>query len=159
MEMSQKEDFNSDVRFPQSAVIPFQVIKNRIKILLITSLRTKQWIFPKGIIEKHLTPQESALQEAAEEAGVEGEVLNIKLGEYSYHKWGGICNVKVFPMHVTRVLEDWPEAEIRKRKWVSIDKAEKFISKKELLKLLKKFEENSQIILSVVTSSSSHKHL
>jgi len=157
--MKDRKKLNTDIRYPQSAVIPFQVKKHHIKILIITSLKSKQWIFPKGIIENYLTPQESALQEAGEEAGVEGNVLDIELGEYSYRKWGGICNVMVYPMLVTRVLEDWPEAEIRKRKWVSIDKAEKFISKKELLKLLKKFEENSEIILSLVTSSSSDKHL
>jgi 8-oxo-dGTP pyrophosphatase MutT (NUDIX family) len=133
-------------------VIPFQLKKNRIKILLITSLKTKQWIFPKGIIEEHLTPQQSALQEAAEEAGVEGEVLNILIGGYSYPKWGGICEVKVFPMHVTRVLDDWPEADLRKRKWVSIDKAINLINKEELQNLLRQFEENKGKIKSAITT-------
>ena len=64
--MGDKNNINSDIRYPQSAVIPFQVKKNRIKILLITSLKAKQWIIPKGIIEKTMTPQESALQEAEE---------------------------------------------------------------------------------------------
>lgn len=152
--MSQIENAHSDIRYPQSAVIPFQLKKNRIKILLITSLKTKQWIFPKGIIEEHLTPQQSALREAAEEAGVEGEVLNILLGGYSYTKWGGICEVKVFPMHVTRVLDDWPEADLRKRKWVSIDKAINLINKEELQSLLRQFEENKGKIKSAITFSS-----
>ena len=150
--MNNRNDTNNDIRYPQSAVIPFLVKKNRLKILIITSLKSKQWIFPKGIIEKQMTVQESALQEAEEEAGVEGEVLNIKLGEYSYHKWGGICHVKVFPMHVTKVLEDWPEAGIRKRKWVSIDKAASLINKKELQDLLREFEKNSEKIISAITS-------
>jgi len=150
--MIDKNDVNNDIRFPQSAVIPFQVKKSQLKILVITSLKSKQWIFPKGIIEKQMTPQESALQEAEEEAGVEGEVLNIKLGEYSYQKWGGICDVKVFPMHVTRILEDWPEAGLRKRKWVSIDKAANLINKKELQDLLRRLEENTEKIISAITS-------
>ena len=150
--MSQIENANSNIRYSQSAVIPFQLKKNRIKILLITSLKTKQWIFPKGIIEEHLTPQQSALQEAAEEAGVEGEVLNILLGGYSYTKWEGICEVKVFPMHVTRVLDDWPEADLRKRKWVSIEKAINLINKEELQSLLRQFEENKGKIKSAITT-------
>ena len=97
-----------------------------------------------------MTPQESALQEAEEEAGVKGVVLKIKLGEYSYQKWGGICDVQVFPMHVTEVLEDWPESGIRKRKWVSIDKAAVLINKKELQDLLKRFEENAEKIISKI---------
>ena len=150
--MNRKEDFNGDIRYLQSAVIPFQIKKNRIKILLITSLKTKQWIFPKGIIENHLTSQESALQEAAEEAGVEGEVINFKLGEYSYLKWDGICEVEMFPMHVTRVLDDWPEAALRKRKWVSLEKAPDLIKKKELQFLLKNFEKNTNKILSEISN-------
>jgi phosphohistidine phosphatase len=149
--MNKKNDANSDILYPQSAVIPFLVKKKRFKILIITSVKSKQWIFPKGIIEKKMTPQDSALQEAKEEAGVEGEVLNIKLGEYSYQKWGGICHVIVHPMHVTRVLEDWPEAGERKRKWVSIEKAANLIKKEELRDLLRRFEENSERIISAIT--------
>jgi phosphohistidine phosphatase len=158
MAMSQKEEINDNIRFPQSAVIPFQISNNRIKILLITSLKSKQWIFPKGIIEKHLTARESALQEAAEEAGVEGEVLNIKIGEYSYVKWGGECEVKVFPMYVTKVLDDWPEANLRRRKWVSVNKAASLINKKELQSLLRQFEENTEKIISAITTFSSPKN-
>jgi len=150
--MSQLENTNSEILYPQSAVIPFQFKKNRVKILLITSLKSKQWIIPKGIIENNTTPQQSALQEALEEAGVEGEVLNILLGEYSYAKWGGICEVKVFPMHVTKVLDDWPEANLRNRKWLSIDKAINLVSKEELRRILRQFETNAEKIRSVVTA-------
>ena len=153
--MNQIENQTPDIRYPQSAVIPFQVKKHKIKILLITSFKTKQWIFPKGIVEKHLTPQDSALQEAAEEAGIEGEILNMKLGEYSYLKWGGICDVQVFPMLVTKVLDDWPEANMRKRKWVSIDKAANLINKEELQDLLRKFVKNKKKIISAISISSS----
>jgi len=148
--MNQKTNAHHNILYLQSAVIPFQLIKNRLKILVITSLKTKQWIFPKGIIEKHLTPQQSALREAVEEAGIEGEVLNFSLGEYTYPKWGGICNVKVFPMYVTRVLDNWPEAELRQRKWVSIDKALDLISRDELKNLLGTFEKNLKEINSLI---------
>jgi len=149
--MNHAEKLNSNDYYLQSAVIPFRIKKNRIKILLISSLKTKQWIFPKGIIEEHLTPQQSALQEASEEAGVEGKVLNIMLGEYSYVKWGGKCVVKVFPMYVTKVLDDWPEADQRKRMWVSIDDAAHLINKKKLQHLLNKFEEKKEKIMLAIT--------
>ena len=157
--MNHKEEINGNIRYPQSAVIPFRIKNNHITILLITSLKTKQWIFPKGIIEEHLTPQESALQEASEEAGIEGEVLNIKIGNYSYMKWGGICDVIVFPMFVTNVLDEWPEADLRKRKWVSIEKAAGLINNKELQSLLRQFEENTEKIISAITISSSPTNL
>jgi len=149
--MTHAEKLDSNVYYLQSAVIPFRIKKNRIKILLITSLKTKQWIFPKGIIEEDLTPQQSALQEASEEAGVEGKVLNIMLGEYSYEKWGGICVVKVFPMYVTKVLDDWPEADQRKRMWVSPEEAARLINKKKLQRSLNKFEEKKEKIMLAIT--------
>jgi len=148
--MRQPKKVNKEIRYPQSAVIPFQIIKNHLKILLITSLKKQNWIFPKGIIEDNMTPQQSALREASEEAGVEGEVLGISLGSYSYPKWGGTCDVKVFPMYVTKVYEDWPEADMRKRRWVSIKEAVNLIQKKELIYSLKKFEDNIERIKSTI---------
>jgi 8-oxo-dGTP pyrophosphatase MutT (NUDIX family) len=140
--------------YPQSAVIPFKIQNNRFRLLVITSLKSKQWIFPKGIIEDHLTPQQSARKEALEEAGIEGEVINFSLGEYSYLKWGGLCEVVVFPMYVTRVLEEWPEANVRERKWVSIEQASNLILKEELKNILERFKENIENIKSKVISPS-----
>ena len=61
-----------EVNFSQSAVIPYRLSKNGLEILLITSLKRKHWIVPKGYIEFNLTPFESAKKEAYEEAGVLG---------------------------------------------------------------------------------------
>ena len=110
--------------YKQSAVIPFRVKNGRFEILLITSSKKKKWIIPKGIIEQNMTPQESALKEALEEAGVSGKVSEKMFGEYSYKKWGDTCNVKVYLMKVTKELEKWME-DYRKRKWVSINEAVK----------------------------------
>ena len=35
----------------QSGVIPYRIQEGKIEILLITSLKKKRWIIPKGIIE------------------------------------------------------------------------------------------------------------
>jgi 8-oxo-dGTP pyrophosphatase MutT (NUDIX family) len=148
--MKARKKVNNVIRYPQSAVIPFQIKKNHLRILLVTSIKKQQWIFPKGIIEDDMTAQQSALQEAGEEAGVEGEVLNIVLGSYSYTKWGGTCEVKVFPMFVTKVLDDWPESDLRKRKWVSIEKAVNLVNKKELKYLLNNFEQKKAKIISTI---------
>ena len=59
-----------EVNFSQSAVIPYRISKKGLEILLITSLKKKNWIVPKGYIEFNLTPFESAKKEAYEEAGV-----------------------------------------------------------------------------------------
>lgn len=129
-------NYPSDI-FNQSAVIPFKIEKSGIKVLLIKSRKGK-WIIPKGIIENKLTPQESALKEAIEEAGVDGEVLTELIGEYKYSKWGGTCNVKVYLMRVDKELKSWEEDYFRIRKWFNLEKAVKKISKGELSEIIKK---------------------
>jgi len=98
-----------DWLYNQSSVVPFIKDNDGLKIVLISSLKSKKWIVPKGVIEKPLSPQDSAAKEALEEAGVEGEVGNEPIGYFEYEKWGGICKVQVFALRVEKVLEDWAE--------------------------------------------------
>lgn len=50
--------------------------------------------------------------EAWEEAGVEGEVEQGKLGRYHYEKWGAQCDVTVYAMRVVREVpeREWEES-------------------------------------------------
>ena len=132
----------------QSAVLPFMFRKGRLELLLITSIRTKRWILPKGHIEPGLNARQSAEFEALEEAGVVGEMKSQSIGAYNYRKHperGGYrCRVRVFAMKVTRVLDDYPEKELRERKWMSVRKALKFVQEPELRSLIKRFEKNQK---------------
>ena len=131
--------------FDQSGVIPFRKYKGEIEILLVTT-RNGNWTIPKGIIEDNHTPQESALKESVEEAGVWGIVSETKIGSYKYKKWGGTCNVQVYIMKVTKVFKKWEEDNFRERLWVPIEKAEKMIKKKKLVKLIyKAFSEDTKL--------------
>ncbi len=130
----------------QSAVLPFVFRKGRLELLLITSVSTKRWILPKGHIEPGLNARESAEFEALEEAGVVGETKSRSIGTYNYRKrperGGYRCRVRVFAMKVTRVLDDYPEKELRERKWMSVRKALKYIQEPELRSLIKRFEKS-----------------
>jgi 8-oxo-dGTP pyrophosphatase MutT (NUDIX family) len=123
--------------FDQSGVIPFRHPKGKLEVLLITSLGGKRWIIPKGIIEPDLSAEESAQEEAFEEAGIKGKIIAKPIGEYQYSKWGGICNVKVYPFRVERILGDYPESHLRKRKWVSVEKAGSLVDIQELVELIR----------------------
>jgi len=125
--------------YRQSGVIPYRVKEGRLQILLITSSKKKKWIIPKGVIEPYMSPQESAAQEAYEEAGIFGRVWDEPIGGYESEKWGGICTVTVFPMLVSKVYKDWPEEDQRKRKWMTPDEAYEKAGRKEIRKLIKKF--------------------
>jgi 8-oxo-dGTP pyrophosphatase MutT (NUDIX family) len=109
----------------QSGVVPFRVRRGTVEVLLITSSDGKRWGIPKGLIEPGMTPAESAANEAFEEAGVLGRVLEQAIGSFAYRKWGGRCEVKVFPMRVKDELNEWPESRERRRKWLPLKKAAK----------------------------------
>lgn len=107
----------------QSAVIPYRWQGERLRVLLITSRRSRDWIVPKGLVEPDMTEHDSAAKEAHEEAGVIGDVGTEAVGSFQYEKWGGVCVVRVFDMEVRRELSDWPEKADRARKWVDAGEA------------------------------------
>jgi 8-oxo-dGTP diphosphatase len=64
--------------------IVFRKTGDNIEYLLVTSNSNKsRWIFPAGHIEKGEKPQEAALREVMEEAGVEVRIIN-NLGSFQY---------------------------------------------------------------------------
>jgi len=128
-----------DYWYNQSAVIPYRFSGDNVEVLIITTRKKKKWIFPKGIIEHGLSAKESAKKEAAEEAGVNGEVLPQEIGEYNYKKWGGTCKVKVFSLKVANIQDKWEE-NFRERKWIQIPKAKNYIFNENLIKILYDFD-------------------
>ncbi|MBN2776650.1 MAG: NUDIX domain-containing protein [Bacteroidales bacterium] len=63
--------------------------------VIISYKKRAKWIFPKGVVEKQSTEQDSAQKEAFEEAGILGRGATNLLTNYSYEKWGGTCHVKM----------------------------------------------------------------
>jgi phosphohistidine phosphatase len=119
--------------YTQSSVIPYRINKGKLEILLVRSHGRKHWVIPKGICEPGLTLQESAAKEALEEAGISGEVGSESVGSYRYEKWGGSCQVHVYPMAVTGILseEEWQE-NYRGREWMKPKQAAEKLKPKEL---------------------------
>jgi 8-oxo-dGTP pyrophosphatase MutT (NUDIX family) len=105
--------------YRQSGVIAVRVRDGAPQVLLVTSAGGKRWIIPKGIVEDGHTPASSAAKEAWEEAGVTGKVSRRMLGRYDYHKWNGVCTVRVYRLDVAEIHTSWPEAHVRRRKWLT----------------------------------------
>lgn len=124
----------------QSAVVPWRRQNGSIEILIITSRTTGQWSIPKGWIEDGLTPQASASQEAFEEAGVRGKVGPEVIGSYEYNKHGQNFSVDVYPLEVIMILDQWPEKEQRRRRWVPLADIETFVKDSSLLQAIKGVE-------------------
>jgi 8-oxo-dGTP pyrophosphatase MutT (NUDIX family) len=121
--------------YPQSAALPYRANGRGIEVLLVTSRSRRRWVIPKGLIEADLTPAASAAKEALEEAGVEGRMPERALGSYAYEKWGGICDVEVFPLAVKRVHETWEE-DFRTREWVPLEEAVRRLAEADLKRLV-----------------------
>ncbi|MFV3073454.1 NUDIX hydrolase [Niveispirillum fermenti] len=123
--------------------MPFRIAAKGTQVMLVTSRETRRWILPKGWIKKKLTPDAMAAREAFEEAGVLGRIASCPIGDYHYLKrmpdGAAIeCDVAVYLLEVTRVLDTWPEMDQRERRWMRIDDAAALISDGELVPLLRR---------------------
>lgn len=128
----------------QVAALPWRRGAEGIEILLVTSRETRRWVTPKGGRMAGRTDAEAAAQEALEEAGVAGRILDEPFGTFRYLKilkrrgarW---CVVSVFPLEVTVEHEDWKEKTERTREWMSAAEAERRVEEPELKALIAAF--------------------
>jgi 8-oxo-dGTP pyrophosphatase MutT (NUDIX family) len=114
------------------------------EVLLVTSLRTRRWILPKGWPQAGLTLSQSAAREALEEAGIVGEIAAAPLGRYHYLKEkkdgsGMPCRVEVFPLLVTRQRRTWLEKGARDLLWLPADLAARKVAETGLRRILLAF--------------------
>lgn len=118
---------------PQAAVIPY---RDDGAICLITTSSGRKWGIPKGMVDPGLTVIEAASQECWEEAGLTGVIVPEPVGSYRYRKWGLLLEVTVFRMDVERIHDDWPEKDLRLRKWVPLAEAVRLVGNAELKRIL-----------------------
>jgi predicted phosphate transport protein (TIGR00153 family) len=129
----------------QYGVLPYRVdARGQLRILLITSRETGRWIVPKGNPIPGLSPAEAAQREAHEEAGVDGEIDAAPIGRYQYVKQrrGGEprpVEVEIYPLRVTRQLDDWPERNERAKRWFSQADAAASVAERSLRSLILHF--------------------
>jgi phosphohistidine phosphatase len=136
------------VLYQQAAAIPFRYQDQKLQVMLVQTRSGNKWTIPKGLIDPGFTPQETALQEAYEEAGIRGYLYPDVIGEFSYAKWQGTCTVQIFLMTVEQELDHWPEKYFRERKWVDIELASTMIKYPELGKLIQ--ELNSKDFATII---------
>lgn len=112
------------------------------EVLLITSRGTGRWIVPKGWPIEGLNGPETALQEAWEEAGVQGKQVDSEpLGRYSYDKIkdSGLAvpvETEVYQIQVSKLADEYPEAGQRERRWVAPKEAANLVREPQLKAIL-----------------------
>lgn len=129
---------------PQSGALCYRMKHGRPEVLLITTRRSGHWIVPKGWLIDGLSPAQTAVQEAWEEAGAVGQCGLGALGQYAYLKQrtnqgAALCLVDVFPLYVQSLGINFPEQGERKRKWFSPKKAAQKVRSPELAEILRGF--------------------
>ncbi|WP_136636613.1 NUDIX hydrolase [Pseudooceanicola onchidii] len=130
----------------QVAALCFRGSGDTTQVLLVTSRGTGRWIIPKGWPMTGKTSAEAALQEAWEEAGVEGGTCNGRImGSYTYEKrkkdgWSMTVETLVYAVAVDDVCDSYPEADQRRRTWVTPQQAATMVDEPELQQILMAFD-------------------
>ncbi len=128
----------------QVAALPYRwSAAGELEILVMTSRETQRVIIPKGWPMKNRKDWKSAQIEARQEVGVVGEIGRKRLGQYRYWKrleaQFVLCKVSVFPLAVTRQLDDWPERHERAHKWLTAEDAALLVDEPDLGTLILEF--------------------
>ena len=127
----------------QFAALAYRESDNGLEYMLLTSRDTGRWVIPKGWPTSSGDGVQTAEQEAWEEAGIRGEIAGSKIGTYSYSKFdqsdGNAYRVRVYPMSVSDVSDDWPEKAERDRIWMDFQSAANAVEEPELRALLSDF--------------------
>jgi 8-oxo-dGTP pyrophosphatase MutT (NUDIX family) len=106
------------------------------QVLLVTAKRNpRNWIFPKGHIEKGETPEAAALRETKEEAGIVGKVI-APAGVLEYGFLGATARVDYFLLQFKK--EAGPPEDGRQRTWCKLEDALDRLNYKNNRKLLRK---------------------
>ncbi|AXC51077.1 NUDIX domain-containing protein [Paracoccus suum] len=126
---------------PETQVAALCLNEARDRVLLITSRGTGRWVVPKGWPMRKFSLPGTALQEAWEEAGVEGVVGQTELGRYHYAKlqdqaFAIPIEVRVFAVIVRRLKSRFPEAGERKLKWFRPEEAAPLVAEAGLRDLI-----------------------
>ena len=120
----------------QSGAIVVRLDGTEPQVLLVTAKRNpRNWIFPKGHIERGESAEDAALREAREEAGVIGKLIG-PAGVLEYGFLGAKARVEYFLAEFTR--EAGPPEDGRSRAWLGLDEALERLNYKNTRKLLRK---------------------
>jgi 8-oxo-dGTP pyrophosphatase MutT (NUDIX family) len=107
----------------QAAVLAVRQGSAEFEVCLIRRRDTGKCGIPKGFIDPGDSPEETALKEAWEEAGIRGQLVGQAIGTYEYQKFGTRLTVAVYVMRVIEELAEWPEMRWRQRRWAPMGEA------------------------------------
>lgn len=120
------------MKLTHSGTVVYQRKNDQLYFLVISSSSGQHWVLPKGHIEPLETPQDAALRELQEEAGVIGEIV-APLNIQRYIKKGKDVTIQYFLVQkkqLTQALEN------RTLRWEEASEARLLLSFEEALNAL-----------------------
>ena len=129
----------------QVAAIPYQIDSaGQLRVLLVTSKRSRRWVLPKGKAARRLPPYAAAAREAFEEAGVLGTSERLPIGRYRQRKrqvgdQASEILVEAYGLAVSAELTSWPERRVRQRSWMTIAEAIESVDDADLRGIIRLF--------------------
>lgn len=120
----------------QAAVIPFRSGSAGPEICLIRRKDSNKWGIPKGMVDPGYSLSETAINEAWEEAGLQGELLGRPIGSYQHAKWGMSFRVSVYLMEVSAEADTWDEMDFRERRWFALEEGTNMLKSHRVQPLL-----------------------
>ena len=110
-------------------VFAYIMVKGEPRVVLVSSRDGDRWVLPKGRPKSSMTKRGLARLEAWEEAGIKGRFSNRQPMDVNWRQRGEDLKLRLYPYEVQKVSQTWPEKMDRKRKIVSIKKAEKMVGR------------------------------
>jgi len=121
--MAEQEASTNPSQPQQAGAIPFRRSGEDVFVCLLRRRGSDQWSLPKGLIDPGDSPEETALNETWEEAGLKGNLVGETIGSYEYEKWGSTFTVAVYLLEVQEEFDSWLEEGCRERRWMSLAEA------------------------------------
>jgi 8-oxo-dGTP pyrophosphatase MutT (NUDIX family) len=137
-----KDKHNGTIQF---GALPWRLSESGTRqIMLLTSRETRRWVIPKGWPMKKRKPAQVASQEAYEEAGLIGHIVDKRpVGTFAYEKRLAkgvvLCEVRVFLFRVERQMDDWPEKNERETQWFDANEAADLVEEGALADIIYRF--------------------
>jgi adenylate cyclase len=116
--------------------IPFAKINGELQLVIVSTKAGTRWIFPKGSPEPDTTPENTALAEAIEEAGVEGDLIGFAIPAWFWRDWQ-CYRIEYWPMEVHMIRTKWEEDSFRKRKLCSQEEAHELLENASMSRALR----------------------
>lgn len=129
----------------QVAVVAVRGSRDGAELCLIRRKDSEKWKIPKGFIDRGERPEEAALKEALEEAGIEGRLIGDTIGTYDYNKGRRSLTVSVYVMEVLEEHGHWQEAGLRDRCWRSLEEGTKLLAGHPVMTLWDRVKERLEV--------------